>query len=95
MPSPIKLEDLATDLPISASSKAKAKQAVQSRVFQVPPVCIRFPITVPRILDFTHAVLVDVALLNVLQVTQSLADVFGEFDYLGSRQGKPNADHEI
>jgi hypothetical protein len=52
MPSPIKLEDLATDLPISASSKAKAKQAVQSRVFQVPPVCIQFRITFPRILDF-------------------------------------------
>ena len=52
MPSPIKLEDLATDLPISASSKAKAKQAVQSRVFQVPPVCIQFRITAPRVLDF-------------------------------------------
>jgi len=44
---------------------------------------------------FTDGVLVDVALLILLQVTQSLADVFGEFDYLGSRQGKPNANHEI
>jgi hypothetical protein len=42
MPSPIKLEDLSTDMPISASSKAKAKQAVQSRAFQVPPVNNRF-----------------------------------------------------
>ena len=38
LPSPVKLEDLASDMPISASSKAKAKQAVQSRAFQVPPV---------------------------------------------------------
>ena len=38
--SPVKLEDLSVDMPISASSKAKAKQAVQSRAFQVP-VCAR------------------------------------------------------
>jgi hypothetical protein len=38
LPSPVKLEDLASDMPISASSKAKARQAVQSRAFQVPQV---------------------------------------------------------
>jgi hypothetical protein len=37
-PSPVRLEDLSTDVPISASSKAKAKQAVQSRAFAVPAV---------------------------------------------------------
>jgi len=62
--SPVKLEDLSTDMPISASSKAKAKQAVQSRAFQVP-------------------------------VTQSVAEVFQGFDFLGSRAGKPKGDQEI
>ncbi len=99
MPSPIKLEDLATDMPISASSKAKAKQAVQSRVFQVPPVCVQFCVYSPGIVVFRVSLevasLLKLLILNLLQVTQSLADVFNEFDYLGSRQGKPIPEHEI
>jgi hypothetical protein len=39
VPSPLKLEDLVTDATATPSNKAKAKQAIQSRVFAVPPVC--------------------------------------------------------
>lgn len=60
-PSPLKLEDLGADMPASASSKAKAKQAIQSRAFAVPP------------------------------VTQSVAEVFQEFDFMGSGAGKPKS----
>ncbi len=97
-------------MPISASSKAKAKQAVQSRAFQVPPVaalchigaaitCVFFcfeicqfvllppwfiefkaPLLLLWFMEFKHLVKPNSLLL---QVTQSLADVFNEFDFLG------------
>ena len=52
-PSPVNLQDLSTDLPVSASSKAKAKQAVQSRVFAIPAVrsqCNFCPTSAPCLL---------------------------------------------
>ena len=95
--SPVKLEDLSTDMPISASSKAKAKQAVQSRAFQVP-VCARCRVRLAA------AVICNTVLLPRIQavpahtprqVTQSVAEVFQGFDFLGSRAGKPQGGHEI
>ena len=38
VPSPLSLEDLRSDAAGSPMSKAKAKQAIQSRAFDVPPV---------------------------------------------------------
>lgn len=52
--SPLKLEDLCNDAPVTPVSKAKARQAIQSRAFALPP------------------------------VTQSLAECFQEFDFMGS-----------
>jgi hypothetical protein len=102
MPSPVKLEDLATDLPVSASSKAKAKQAVQSRAnFQSPVSPAASCLCCFLIREFSDYFDIFSCMICPLscscpcvqtpalfrpQVTQSLADVFNEFDFLGVRQ---------
>jgi hypothetical protein len=76
----LRLEDLGADMLPSASSKAKAKQAIQSRVFAVPPVPERSQMGLWPDLTRVSA-----------QVTQSIADVFGEFDFMGSGATKPQS----